>query len=117
MRRNASSPSAYRTDVSGELSEILESIRSLIFEVVSQVKEGIKYGMLHYSLNEKDLASLAAQKHYVSLYLDPHVVHQFRPALKKLDIGKSCLRYRRTTQLDLQLLQKIIKNAVKYIEA
>lgn len=116
MRRDSSSPSAYRTDVSGELSEILESIRSLIFKVASQVKEGIEYGMLHYSLDEADLASLAAQKHYVSLYLDPQVVDKYRPQLKKLDIGKSCLRYRRTTQLDLQLLQKIIKNAVKRIE-
>ncbi|MHA2314012.1 MAG: DUF1801 domain-containing protein [Candidatus Hermodarchaeia archaeon] len=103
MRRDASSPSAYRADVSGELSEILESNRSLIFEVTSQVKEGIKYGMLHYSLNEVDLALLAAQKHYVSLYLDPQVVDQYRPALKKLDIGKSCLRYRRMSQLDSSL--------------
>jgi uncharacterized protein YdhG (YjbR/CyaY superfamily) len=117
MRRDASSPSAYRADVSGELSEILESNRSLIFEVTSQVKEGIKYGMLHYSLNEVDLALLAAQKHYVSLYLDPQVVDQYRPALKKLDIGKSCLRYRRMSQLDSSLLRKIIKNAVKHIEA
>ena len=117
MRRDASSPTAYRADVSGELSDILESIRSLIFEVVLQVKEEIKYGMLHYSLNDMELASLAAQKHYVSLYLDPPVVDQYRPQLKKLDTGKSCLRYRRTDQLDLQLLQKIIKNAVKRIEA
>ncbi len=74
MRRDASSPSAYRADVSGEFSEILESIRSLIFDVASQVKEGIKYGMLHYSMGEAELASLAAQQYYVSLYLDPKVV-------------------------------------------
>jgi len=80
VRRDASSPSAHRADVSGELSEILEFIRSLIFEVASQVKEGIKYGMLHYSLNESDLASLAAQKHYVSLHLDSQVIDQYRPA-------------------------------------
>lgn len=73
--------------------------------------------MLHYSLNEVELASLAAQKHYVSLYLDPKVVNKFRPQLKKLDIGKSCLRYRQTAELDLELLQKIIKKAVKDLEA
>ena len=117
MRRDASSPSAYRADVSGELSEILEIIRSIIFEVVPRAKEGIKYGMLLYSVKDMDLASLAAQKHYVSLYLDPVVVDQFRPDLGDIDLGKSCLRFRRVSQLNASLLQKILKVAVKNIEA
>ncbi|MFX0079536.1 MAG: DUF1801 domain-containing protein [Candidatus Hermodarchaeota archaeon] len=91
MSWDVSSPSAYRADVSGELSEIFESIRSLIFEVVSRVKGEIKYGMLLYSLENAELASLAAQKHYVSLYLNPQVVDQYRNQMKKLNIGKSCL--------------------------
>ncbi len=41
MRRDAASPSAYRDDISGGPSKVLESIRSLIFEVASLVKEGI----------------------------------------------------------------------------
>lgn len=76
MRRDASSPSAYRADVTGELREILESVRNLIFEDPPTVQEEIKYGMLHYTLNEVTQASLTTQKHYVSLYLDPKVVNQ-----------------------------------------
>ncbi len=114
---SASSPSAYRADVSGELREILESVRSLIFEVAPTVHEGVKYGMLHYSLNGVTLASLAAQKHYVSLYLDPQVLDQYRVSLAKLSVGKSCLRYRQLSQLEPERLRKILKTAVQHITA
>jgi uncharacterized protein YdhG (YjbR/CyaY superfamily) len=63
IRRNASSPKAYRASLSGELQDILERVRHLIFEVLPEVQEGIKYGMLHYTFNDSTFASLAAQKH------------------------------------------------------
>ena len=58
MRRDVETPEAYRRDVTGEQSEMLEIIRGVIFEVAPQTEEIIEYGMLGYP----GLANLAAQK-------------------------------------------------------
>lgn len=58
MRRDSSSPEAYRADVQGPLRELLESIRQVILEVVPETRETIGHGML----DDPGLANLAAQK-------------------------------------------------------
>jgi hypothetical protein len=63
MQRNATSPEAYRSMIEGEQGEILEGIRRAVLAVVPEVGEELEYGMLSYP----GIASLGAQKHYVSL--------------------------------------------------
>ena len=70
MRRDASSPAAYRRAVSGDQRKLLEAIRTVVCEVAPDVREGIAYGMLDYP----GLANLGAQKHYVALYVAPEVL-------------------------------------------
>ena len=83
MRRNDSSPEAYRKDVLGEQSEMLETIREAIFEVAPDMEEIIEYGMLGYP----GLANLAAQKHYVALYVPPAVLAEHRDRFPGTDCG------------------------------
>ena len=61
--------------------------------------------------------ALAAQKHYLSLYLmtvygDPAAKKQlesaFKSAGKKLDMGKACLRFRSLDDLPLDAIRRII---------
>jgi Domain of unknown function (DU1801) len=61
--------------------------------------------------------SLAAQKSYNSLYLmavysDPEEDRRFRDAWahggRKLDMGKSCLRFRRLADVDLELVAETV---------
>ncbi len=70
MKRDARSPQAYRNDVTGELREMLETIRRAILSVAPDTEEIIEHGMLGYP----GLANLAAQKHYVALYVTPAVL-------------------------------------------
>ena len=63
MKRDDTSPQAYRDDVAGEQRALLETIREVIFQVAPDMDETIDYGMLSYP----GLASLAAQKLSVSL--------------------------------------------------
>jgi uncharacterized protein YdhG (YjbR/CyaY superfamily) len=86
---------------------MLETVREAIRGDFPEAEEGIEHGMLAYP----GVGFLAAQKHYVSLYLDPEVLDDFRARLPR-DCGKSCIRYRRRDQLDLGLLAEIL-NAVK----
>jgi hypothetical protein len=105
MKRDASSPAAYRRAVSGEQRELLEAIRSAIFSVDSDISEHIEYGMLDYP----GLANLAAQKNYVSLYVLPGVLEKHRESFPGVSAGKSCLRFRRLDQLNEAALLKLLR--------
>ena len=108
MRRDDSSPDAYRNDVDGKLREMLEDIREVIFQVYDENEEIIEYGMLGYP----GLANLAAQKNYVALYVKPKVLDNYRDQIK--DCGKSCIRFRKPEEIDREMLQNLLKDVQEY---
>jgi len=91
-------------------------------------REGMQYGMIGwyvpletfpdtYNGQPLGLAGLASQKHYMSLYLnnvygDPGLEAWFREryaaAGKKLDMGKSCVRFRHLDDLALDVIGETI---------
>lgn len=91
-------------------------------------EEGMVYGMIGwyvplerfgdtYNGQPLGLAALASQKHYISLYLnsvygDRRTEAWFRERYaasgKKLNMGKSCLRFRRAEDVPLEVLGETI---------
>lgn len=91
-------------------------------------EEGIQYGMIGwyvplevlpdtYNKQPLGLAGLASQKNYMSLYLnnvygDPETERWFRERFeasgKKLNMGKSCLRFRNLDDLPLDVIAETI---------
>jgi uncharacterized protein YdhG (YjbR/CyaY superfamily) len=108
MKRDDSSPEAYRNDVEGELREMLEDVREVIFQVYDENEEIIEYGMLGYP----GLANLAAQKNYVALYVKPEVLDNYRDQIK--DCGKSCIRFRKPEEIDREMLLNLLKDVREY---
>jgi hypothetical protein len=113
MRRNSTSPEAYRADVDGPQREILERIRALIFEIAPDVVEGIAYGMLDYP----GIANLAAQKYYVALYVAPAVLAKRKKDFPDVDSGKSCLRFRRLEHVDRNAMLTLLRDVRTYRES
>ena len=88
----------------------------------------MNYGMISYQVplerypdtyNGQPLAyvALAAQKHYYSLYLmnvyndyavETTLVDGFQKAGKRLDMGKSCVRFKNLEDLPLEVIAKVI---------
>jgi uncharacterized protein YdhG (YjbR/CyaY superfamily) len=110
MERDSSSPKAYRDDVEGELSEILEAVREVLLEFVDESDEQIQYGMLDYP----GLANLAAQKKYVSLYVAPDVLADYKSRFDGPSSGKSCLRFNKLEQVDRELLADLLADVREY---
>jgi len=108
MKRDASSPEAYRADVGPAWGALLEAIRRTILDEVPGVAEGIRYGMLDYP----GVANLAAQKHYVALYVAPAVLARHREAFPGVEAGKDCLRFARAAQLDRVALRRLIRDVL-----
>jgi uncharacterized protein YdhG (YjbR/CyaY superfamily) len=110
----------------------LEPVLDLVREVAPDgLDEGMDYGMITWSVplaaypdtyNNRPLqyAGLAAHKHHNSLYLsaactnfeerlDADGVARQWAGGKPLDMGKSCVRFRKATDLDLELIAEVLR--------
>jgi uncharacterized protein YdhG (YjbR/CyaY superfamily) len=90
----------------------LESLRTLIFEVAPGIKETTHYNLPTYELEEVVVA-MASQKHYMSLYLDVDLVDKYKNELSHLNCGKSCVRFKKNTDLPLDTIKTILKGTLQ----
>ncbi|MEP0369259.1 MAG: DUF1801 domain-containing protein [Cyclobacteriaceae bacterium] len=75
----------------------LLKIREFIKSTAPGLTEGIHYKMLSYSDEKGSLFYLNAQKNYVSLYIgDTKKIDPDGVLLKSLDLGKGCIRFKKT---------------------
>jgi hypothetical protein len=119
----------YLDELPAEKKEVIAAVRQFICKHLPDgYEETIGFGGITYSIplqqypntyNKQPLCylALAAQKNYCSLYLmsaygyEPHekaLKDGFRAAGKKLDMGKSCLRFRAVDDLALEVIAPLI---------
>lgn len=107
--------------------EMIASLRAVILKHLPKgYKEGMEYGMIAYYIplekypktyNGQPLGyiSIASNKNYVSLYLmgiygegEVEFKRAYRKSGKKLDMGKSCIRFTKLEDLPLDLIAKTV---------
>jgi uncharacterized protein YdhG (YjbR/CyaY superfamily) len=109
--------------------ETISEVRDLILEHIPDgYRETMNWGMINYEIplerypdtyNDQPLRylALAAQKNYNALYimsvyqdkeLYSWLKNQFKEAGKKFDMGKSCLRFKSTDDLEMDAIKKIV---------
>lgn len=111
MKRDDSSPVAYLASVDEPQKSLILAIRELVIEVAPDAKEGIEYGMLGFG----DIANLAAQKNYVSLYVAPRALAPFQKQHPSINCGKSCLRFssmKRFEEMGEDKIRKLLQAVV-----
>ena len=107
----------------------VERVRNVVLDHLPDgYQELMQYGMIGYAVpldrlpntyNGEPLAyaALAAQKRYISLYLnnvygdrdtETWFTERFRASGKKLDMGKSCVHFKRADDLPLDLIAETI---------
>ena len=127
--RKASTVEQYLDELPPDRREVVSKVRELVKRnLPTGYEETISWGMISYGLplsryrstyNGQPLAylSLAAQKNYYALYLmgaymDPERARELRDAFKregkKMDMGKSCLRFKTLEDLPLDALAHLI---------
>ena len=102
---------AYLQELTPERRAALETLREMVFEVVPEVVETLKYRMPTYEHGGEMLCAFASQKRYMSLYMDTALVEKYRNRLEGLNIGKSCIRFTRLEALPLDLVRLMLKEA------
>ena len=127
-RSEAKTVEEYLAELPEDRSAVVAKVRDVILEnLPAGYVETMNWGMIAYEVplerypdtyNGQPLVymALAAQKNHFAVYstgvyMDPHgeafVRSEFEKAGKKLDMGKSCIRFRKLENLPLEVIGKI----------
>ncbi len=122
---SAQSVEAYLDELSAERRVPLSKLRELVLASLPDgYKEEMEWGMICYQVplslsgptyNKKPLASvaIASQKNYISIYLlgiyasdqlTQEFLERWQQSGKKLDMGKSCVRFKTLADADLETI-------------
>lgn len=142
MHDRAESVDQYIADLPAQRRETVQAVRAVILENLPKgYEEGMQNGMIGYfvphsvypagyhcdSSQPVPFASLASQKNHLALYLmcvytDPELQAWFRQAWqatgKKLDMGSSCVRFKKVEDVPLDVIGETIRRVPvkKFIE-
>lgn len=133
MQSKATSVKQYLEELPGDRRTAIETVRQVILRNLDAAyEEGMQYGMIGFYVPHRiyppgyhcdprqplPFACLASQKNYMSLYLgcvygDHELARWFVQAWaktgKKLDMGKSCVRFRKVEDLALEVIGEAIR--------
>ncbi len=111
-----------------ERRQTMEFLHKFILKTAPSLKPNFLYNMPGYGTfpykNAKKetlewpTIGLASQKNYISLYIcavdnGEYLAEKNKDALGKVNVGKSCIRFKKLEDLNLKILEKVIKMAAK----
>jgi hypothetical protein len=129
MQSKAKTVNEYISNLSEDRKKQIEQVRKVILKHLPKgYEEVMNWGMITYQVpldhypdtyNRKPLmyAALASQKNYMALYLIGIYLHdslreqfekEYRASGKKMNLGKSCLRFKTIDDLPLDVIGKAI---------
>ena len=126
MSSSAATVEQYLAELDSERSEQIASLRELVLASLPKgYEEAMEWGMICYQVplsvsgptyNQKPLASvaIASQKNYISVYLlgvyaseelTAEFHQRWEKSGKKLNMGKSCVRFKTLADADLETIR------------
>jgi len=129
MQSKAKSVAQYLASLPPERAEAIKKVRAVILKNLPPgYEENMNWGMISYQIplsifpdtyNGQPLlvAALASEKNYMSVHLmsiysDPKMekwfTNEYKKTGKRMDVGKSCVRFRNLENLPLKLIGEAI---------
>ena len=126
---SATTVDAYLAELPAERRAVVSAVRDAVRRHLPEgYEEAMAFGMIGYGIplsrypdtyNKQPLAyvAIAAQKNYYSLYVmsaytgsedERDIKAAFAKAGKKLDMGKSCIRFKRVEDIPLEEIGRVI---------
>ncbi|MCB9878180.1 MAG: DUF1801 domain-containing protein [Planctomycetes bacterium] len=133
MHSKAATVAQYLAELPHDRREALEAMREVILaNVDGDIEEGMAYGMITYSVPHRvfpagyhcdprqalPYAMLASQKNHMAIYMMGLYIDvddgrwfekAWKAAGKRLDIGKSCVRFKRLDDVPLEVLAEALR--------
>jgi len=111
VKSSAKTVAAYLQELPDDRREAVARLRDWIKEAAPDAEESMKHGMPYYELNGP-LFAVASQKHHISLYVtETDLVAEFKPRLGRVNLGKSCVRFRRMEDLSWEAVEELVRAA------
>jgi len=146
MQSKAKTVKEYLADLPSDRRTAIQAVRQVILKNLDKgYEEGMQYGMIGYYIPHKHypagyhcdpkqplpFASLASQKNHMAVYLmciygssehEEWFRNEWSKTGKKLDMGKSCIRFKKLEDLPLEVIGKTIarvpaKEYIAYYES
>jgi len=94
---------------------VLRAVRAVAVKHFGAATERMSYGMPAYVRpgDASPVFAFNSQKQYISLYVSTRVHPLYEAELKGLDAGKSCIRFKKPDQIDLDLLGRMLADSAK----
>ena len=123
MKSNAKTPTEYINSLKEPRKTEIKKLHKIIRKIVPNLKPHMKFGMPGYGTYHYKYASgregdwmvigLANQKNYISLYSclsdgKNYVAEKHKDGLPKANVGKSCIRFRKLEDIDLEVIKRIL---------
>ena len=134
MTSTAATVQHYIQELPEDKKEGIEKLRAVILKNLPQgFEEGMSYGMIGYYVPHSiypagyhcspqlplPFMSVAAQKnslnfYHMGIYANPELYNWFvaefpKHSSKKLDMGKSCIRFKKATDIPFELLGELVR--------
>ncbi|MGI8600401.1 MAG: DUF1801 domain-containing protein [Chitinophagaceae bacterium] len=134
MTSEATTPDEYIQELPAERKEVISQLRKIILKNLPKgFQEVMQYGMLSYVVPHQKypdgyhcnpehplpFVSLSSQKNFIALYhmgiyAMPAILKWFeeeysKQSLSKLDMGKSCIRFKKTEHIPFKLIGELMK--------
>ena len=143
MTSNALTPKEYLNGLIKERKQVISKLRSVINKnLPNGFEEGMGYGMISYHIPHSvypdgyhcdpklplPFMNIASQKNFVAvyhmgIYADPKLLNWFtseypKYCKRKLDMGKSCIRFKKMDEIPYQLMGELTAkmNADEWID-
>jgi hypothetical protein len=126
---DAKTPTEYLAALPPDRKVALTKVHRAIRKAAPKLKPGIHYGMIGYGIQPYRTKSgctgewlkvgLASQKNYMSLYLCVcdedcgYLAEQNKDRLGKVSVGKSCIRFKKLENLDLDVAMELVAHAAR----
>ncbi|MCB0265378.1 MAG: DUF1801 domain-containing protein [Calditrichaeota bacterium] len=103
----------YLAELPDDRRVALQTLRELIHTNLPDVLEMWAYNMPSFERNGIIL-SFASQKNYMSLYVcETDLLEKYAEQLAHLNCGKSCIRFKKLTDLPMETVSRIIVEAAE----
>lgn len=115
VQSKAATVDLWLAEVEPAREPVLRAVRDLAVKHFGGVSEKMSYGMPAYQRPDDDAPVFAfnSQKRTISLYVSTRVHPLYAEELKELDAGKSCIRFKKPEQVDLDLVDRMLADSAR----
>ena len=110
VQSKATSVDDYIAEAPPERREALARVREIARRELPGCEERMMYGMPAYVLADGSGFAFASQKQYIALYVASAVRARHAGALKGVDCGKSCIRFRKPADIDFTVVEALLRD-------